>query len=147
MQPQVIVIEPGDSQDAGRCDCCGNLSRTVWGYVYDADVPVAAYYVNWTLGRIDHGANFDLVVGKWGEGASLEDRSVVALAFQWSADGPQFIIIDAAGRPSAKPGALAATALRRDQVVGTPLASKAFEMLDAIWIQDERIGELTHWAA
>jgi len=38
---------------------------------------------------------------------------------------------------------LVGRALRRDEVIGTPLAPVAFELVDAIWMQDERIGELT----
>ena len=60
---------------------------------------------------------------------------------------PQFMVIDAEGRPAAKPGALADRALRRDQVIGTPLAAEVFAMLDAIWLNDRRIGELTRPAA
>jgi hypothetical protein len=119
------------------------MSRTVWGYLHRADNPVAVYYVHWTLGRVDHGANFDLVVGPWDEGTLPADRAVVAVAFRWMPNGPQFMVIDAEGRPAAKPGALANRALRRDQVIGTPLAAEAFAMLDAIWLHDRRIGELT----
>lgn len=61
--------------------------------------------------------------------------------------GPQFTVTDAEGRPAAKPGALADRALRRDQVIATPLATEVFAMLDAIWLNDKRIGELTRPAA
>ena len=96
-----------------------------------------------TLGRIDHGANFDLIVGKWGEQTSSADRSAVSVAFQRMPEGPQFMVIDAVGRPGATPGTLADSALRRDQVIGTPLAQEVFALLDAVWLNDERIGELT----
>jgi len=147
MQPQEITVEPDGSNDSGPCTCCGNMSRTVWGYLRHAQNPLAAYYVHWTLGRIDHGANFDLVVGRWGEGTSPSDRAVVAVAFRSMSNGPQFMVIDAEGRPAARPGALADRALRRDQVIGTPLAAEVFAMLDAIWLNDKRIGELTRPAA
>src|SRR4051812_21661400 len=147
MQPHEITVEPGASKDSGPCSCCGNMSRTIWGNLHHAENPVAAYYVQWTLNRVDHGANFDLVVGKWGEGTTPKDRAVVAVAFRWMQNGPQFTVIDAEGRPAAKPGALAGRALRRDQVVGTPLAADVFAMLDAIWANDRRVGELTRPAA
>jgi hypothetical protein len=143
MNPKSIIVETDGSHDSGPCSCCGNMSRTVWGYLYDAETPFAAYYVHWTLARIDHGANVDLVIGKWGDETSPKDRSVVAVAFRWMSNGPQFMVIDAEERPAAKDGTLANTALRRDQVIGTTLASKVFAMLDAIWLHDQRIGELT----
>jgi hypothetical protein len=137
-----ITIEPDGTSDHGPCNCCGNMSRTVWGFLYDAGRPLAAYYVHWTLGRIDHGANFDLVTGAWGEQSSPQDRTVVAVAFRWMSSGPQFMIIDAQERPVAKSGSLAASAKRRDEVIGTPLASNLFAMLDAILLGDDRISEL-----
>jgi hypothetical protein len=102
------------------------------------------YYVHWTPTQIrEHGANFDLVLGPWGEETSSADRSVVAVAYRLIDGGPQFMVIDAHGRPAFKSGDLAATALRRDQVIGTPLAAEVFAALDAIWLGDKRIGELT----
>jgi hypothetical protein len=142
MQPNVINVELDGSSDSGPCSCCGNMSRTVWGYLYHANKPIAAYYVHWTLGRVDHGANFDLVVGSWGEGTSSKDRAAVAVAFRQAANGPQFMVIDAEERPAASAGALANRAMRPDQVIGTPLATEVFAMLDAIWLCDPRIGEL-----
>ena len=32
--------------------------------------------------------------------------------------------------------------LGREQVVGTPLAKVAFELVDAVWVQDKRIREI-----
>src|SRR5690242_2593879 len=99
MQPHAITVEPEGSRDSGPCTCCGNMSRAVWGYLYRAGGPIAAYHVHWTLGRVDHGANFDLVMGEWGKGAAPKDRAVVAVQFWWAASGPQFRVIDAEGRP------------------------------------------------
>ncbi len=54
MQPHEIAVEPDGSNDSGRCSCCGSMSRTIWGYLRHLDIPIAVYYVHWTLGRIDH---------------------------------------------------------------------------------------------
>ena len=143
-----INIEPEDSHDSGPCECCGNMSRTVWGYLCDDGAAIAAYSVQWTLGRIDdHGANFDLIIGEWGEQSSPDDRYLVAVAFRWTANGPQFMVIDAEQRPAAQAKGLAKSAKRRDEVVGTPLAPLVFAMLDAIWLSDSRIGEVTRQVA
>jgi len=54
------------------------------------------------------------------------------------ADGtPALMVIDAHGRP-AENGSLANTAMRRDDVIGTPLAAHVFAMTDAIYEQDDR---------
>ena len=136
-----LTVEPAGSRDSGPCECCGNTSRTVWGYLHRGNRAVAAYYVRWTLGRPDHGASVDLITGSWGPGSSASDRAVVAVAHRLMPEGGQFMVVDATGRPTAG-SALAATALRRADVVGTPLAGQVFEMLDAIWLQDARIREL-----
>ena len=143
MPPQEFTVETSGSNDYGPCECCGNRSRTVWGYLRRGGYPIAAYFVQWTLTRLhDHGANFDLVLGKWGEGTSPADRQIVAVAYRIIDGGPQFMVIDAANRPVARNANLATTALGRDQVIGTPLASEVFAMLDAIWLGDRRIEEL-----
>jgi hypothetical protein len=105
---------------------------------------VAVYYVQWTLNRVaDHGANFDLIVGPWDSGASAADRCVVAVAYRLIDGEPQFMVIDAASRPVAKSGKLAEMVLRRDQVIGSPMAPDLFAILDAIWLGDSRIKELS----
>ena len=95
--------------------------------------------MHWTVGHLgDRGANLDLVLGRWGDGTGPADRVAVALVHRQQADGsPALMVIDAEGRPAAN-GALAATALRRDEVIGTPLAEQVFALTDAIYEQDER---------
>lgn len=143
MPPKTFTVETSGSNDHGPCECCGNRSRTVWGYLRNGDSLVACYFVQWTLTRVhDHGANFDLVLGRWGEGTSPEDRMIVAVAFRVIDGAPQFMVIDAVDRPVARSGKLATVALSRGQVIGTPLATEVFAMLDSIWLDDSRIGEL-----
>ncbi len=104
--------------------------------------------MQWTLGRVDdHCVNFDLIIGDWGDQAPPADRFVVAVAFRWMPDGPQFMVIDAQERPAAQAKDLAATAKRRDEVIGTPLAPRVFAMLDAIWLGDGRLAEVTRQVA
>jgi hypothetical protein len=144
MKRETFTIEPTGTSDHGPCECCGNRSRTVWGTVHSGQSARAVYYVYWTLTRVrDHGANFDFVLGKWGHGATPADRQIVSVAFRVIDGAPSFMVIDAEDRPVAKSDALATCALRRDQVIGTSLAAEVFAMLDAIWIADARIAELT----
>jgi hypothetical protein len=96
----------------------------------------------WTLGQIDrHDANLDLIIGKWGEGTTPGDRYVVSLEFQRTDHGPVFTVTDSAHRPAASSD-LVGRALLRSEVIGTPLAPIAFEMVDTIWLQDKRIAEI-----
>jgi len=137
-----LSIEPTGSSDFGPCPCCGNNSRRVWGHVHSPKAAVAAYFVHWTRNAVrDHGANFDLIVGKWGKGATAPDRELVALAYRLEDDGPSFMVIDAADRPAAD-DELVGKALARKEVIGKPIARKAFDIVDAILDQDPRVAEL-----
>jgi hypothetical protein len=137
-----LEVEPGGSSDFGPCACCGNDARCVWGYVRAPHGALAAYFVHWTRGRIsDHGANFDLIIGRWGESSSARDRVLVALAYRLLVSGPSFMVIDAGGRPDAS-NELVGRALSRSETIGQPIAQQAFDIVDAVLAQDERVVEL-----
>jgi hypothetical protein len=139
---EVIGIEPTGSKDFGPCQCCGNNSRRVWGFASQSGKTIASYFVHWTLGRVeDHGVNFDLIVDRWGDGSTAKDRSLVALAYRLFPTGPQFMVIDADGRPAAS-NELVGRVLRREDVIGQPIAQQAFAIVDAILSQDDRVKEL-----
>jgi hypothetical protein len=94
------------------------------------------------LNRVaDHGANFDLIIGQWGDRATGRDRSLVSLAYRLFEGGPQFMVIDGHDRPSAK-SELVGRVLRRAEVIGQPIAQVAFAAVDAILAQDSRVSEL-----
>jgi len=141
-----LSIEVSGSNDVGPCDCCGSKSRTVWGFVHRGDATEAAYFVQWTLGQVErHGANFDLIIGKWGDGTESKDRCAVSMELHRTSDGPSFTVIDAVGRPAAS-SELVGKPLAREEVIGTPLAKQAFELADAVWLQDKRIAEIVEAA-
>lgn len=126
-------------ESSGHCDCCGNESRRVWGMVHHQGGPsVAAYWMHWTAGHLSEpGANLDLVIGKWGDGTDAHDRVGVALVHRQLEDGtPSLMVVDADDRFSNVD--LAATALKRRDVINTPLAKQVFSVVDAIYLQDGR---------
>ncbi|WP_446654614.1 hypothetical protein [Blastomonas sp.] len=126
-------------ESTGHCDCCGKESRRVWGMVHHQNGPsVAAYWIHWTAGHLSEpGASLDLVIGKWGEGTDAYDRFGVALAHRQLDDGtPSLMVVDPDERFSGVD--LAATALKRGDVINTPLADQVFSLVDAIYLQDGR---------
>src|SRR5262245_33427491 len=138
-----ITLEATGSSDFERCECCGQHSRTVWGLAYRGGGAHAAYFVHWTLGRVaDQGAHFDLVLGRWGAGTTKADRHAVSVEYRRTDRGPAFMVVDATARPIAR-HELVGLALRRSEVIGTAVATDAFELLDAIWLKDFRIAEVT----
>jgi hypothetical protein len=139
-----LAIEPTGEKSMGECQCCGNKSRRVWGLVRKSQHALASYFVHWTVGRIiEHGAHFDLVLGKWGDHTSPADRYLVSLEYRVLKSGPAFMVIDAAGRPADDPQ-LVSRALTRTEVIGTPIAKQAFEIVDALLAKDLRLAELSN---
>lgn len=137
-----LRIEAISDSDSGLCDCCGGRSRTVWGYAHRGDETVAVYFVQWTLGNVHrHGAHVDVIIGKWGDGAGPADRYGVAVEFRRTEHGAGFMVIDSAGRPAATKD-LTDRPMARGEVIGTALGHLVFEILDAIWQQDDRIAEV-----
>jgi hypothetical protein len=137
-----LRIEPTGAKDFGPCECCHRDTRRVWGYVHGVGRIEAAYFVEWTLGGVrEHGAHFDLIVGRWGEGAERAERVAVALELRVLDSGPAFMVIDAARRAFSRSD-LVGRALSREEVVGTPLARHVFDIVDAVWLQDRRVVEL-----
>jgi hypothetical protein len=142
-----LQVEPTDAKDIGPCECCGSMTRRVWGFVHRGEATEAAYFVQWTTGAVErHGAHFDLIIGSWGDSAGRSDRIATSLAFRRTPNGPSFMVIDADDRDVAKSD-LVGRALRREDVLGGPIAQQAFDIVDAIWLHDPRISELTADAA
>lgn len=127
-------------ESVGSCDCCGNTSRKVWGFVHENGTTVAAYFLHWTVGKSlqSHPANFDLIYGPWGEGSQVKDRCAISLIHFENEAGPGVMVIDANNRPVAARD-LVGSAMRRDEVLGTSLASRVFAIFDAVLTQDERL--------
>ena len=99
---ETLTVEPTGMNDYGPCECCGNNSRCVWGFIHSrGHRRVVLRPLDTQQGRRPR-ANFDLILGKWGEQATARDRSLVSLAYRLFDTGPQFMVIDGHDRPSAK---------------------------------------------
>jgi hypothetical protein len=106
------------------------------------DEPYALYQVHWTRNHIlKDGAEFYLILGEFGEGTTAAERFAVALHFFVNSERYGFMVVDADKTPiSSHP--LIGRALSRANVIGTPLAQEVFDLVDAIWLEDENIEEV-----
>lgn len=136
-----LTVFPEGSHDFGPCDCCGDYSRSINGFVNQGEETIAAYIVHWTLKHLDKGAHFDLILGKWGENAEATDRFAISLEYRVVENGPEFMVIDATERPVAN-NELVSRALRRDEVIGHSISEVVFAVADAALLKDERLKEL-----
>ncbi len=142
MAEEVVQVEQLGAKYTEPCECCGSKTRRVWGFVHYGPATEAAYFVGWTPGAVlRHGAAFDLILGAWGDGTGPGDRVAVSVAFKVTDRGPEFMVVDATGRAHVKP-TMVERALTRAEVMGTPMAARAFAVLDAIWLGDPRLAEL-----
>ena len=147
MTPDTLAVEPTGAKELGPCECCGNMTRRIWGIAHRGKATEAAYFVEWTAGAVQrHGAHFDLIIGRWGNETTSADRVAVSLAFRHTPAGPQFMVIDASERPTSKSD-LVGRALSRSDVLNTPIAGQAFAIVDAIWLHDDRLAEVAKDAA
>src|ERR1043166_1784954 len=139
----MFQIEQEKAQDFGPCDCCGSMSRLVAGFVTRDGELYAGDQVPWTLGQIErHGASFFIILGYWGENTVATDRYAVALRYRADSEATGFMIVDAdETRIASHP--LVGRALRREDVIDTPLAQEVFDIVDFIWLHDDRISEIT----
>jgi hypothetical protein len=143
---QDIMVEPTKHNDVGPCDCCGSMSRTVWGHLYVDGDSRAVYYVQWTLGQVPrHGANIDLLMGQWGEDSTPEQRVAVSIVYRIGEHGPEFFSIDPDERPHAQSG-LATNFIPGRHVLGNPVGADAYAFMHAILGQDQRVAELVQAA-
>jgi hypothetical protein len=138
-----MEVEQTGSSDV-HCSCCDETTRVVWGGVRSSAGTQAAYFVGWTLNRPNNGARFDLIIGKWGAGAESKDRQLVSLEYRVADKRGAFMVVDSVMRPEI--ASLASTALRRNDVIGKPVAEAVFSIADAILAKEERIQEIRDWS-
>jgi hypothetical protein len=90
---------------------------------------------------LKHGAEFYIVLGKFGEGTTAADKFAVALHFFVEPDRCGFAVVDAE-KTSISSHPIIRRALSRADVIDTPLAQEVFDLVDAIWFEDENIAEV-----
>jgi hypothetical protein len=137
--PQIVATPWSES--LGTCVCCGRTSKKIWGDLSANGSTLAVYFVQWTLSAPEHSPNIDVVIGTWGDDAQPQTRALVSLLFRPASNGGSFMVIDAQDRLASMQD-LCGRAMRRVEVVSTPLAQEVFTLVDAIWLTDARIAEV-----
>ena len=89
-----------------------------------------------------HKANFDFILGKWGQDEIDSERRSVSLEYRLLKTGPAVMVIDAAGRQFTS-SPVAGVPLARAEVIGTSLAGLVFALVDTIVMDDLRLKDLT----
>lgn len=135
-----LRLEAGERAESGPCECCGNMTQTIWGYIFEDRAPAAVYYARWTKGKPDDDAIIAISIGEWGSHSRPQDRNCVAMRCKLVSGQPQFMIIDAATTPWQSAEVLGVM-LSRDQVLSSDISQRAYSMIDCVVEEDLRFSE------
>lgn len=89
-----LHVELGDADRPSRCECCGQVTRTVHGFVYRGDDAYAVYYAGWSEGHADRGVTMAIAVGEWGDDSAVSDRTSIGLRARSTASQIEFAVLD-----------------------------------------------------
>jgi hypothetical protein len=132
-----LSIEPAGEKTFGVCSDCGSATRSVWGYVSNPEGARAAYFIRWTDGHLERGAQLVISIGAWGEEAKPADRLCFAFECRMGTDRPGFMAVDAAALPWAE-GDFLGVKLSREGALGHPVRDEVFGILDQLVEHDLR---------
>lgn len=141
---QKLQVESTGAKN-GLCDCCGTQTQHDWGFVHFENSTIASYFVSWTVGRPDHGAWFDLLIGQWGGESDPSQRNHVALEFLLLNGNPNFMVRNS-NEANRKFTSLAHYETLRDDIIGTTLAPHIFAITDALYMS-EYLQEIRSWSS
>lgn len=137
MKAPKLIIEPDGEAVHERCADCGRSTRSVWGYVSDERGARAAYFIRWTDGHLDRGAQLIVSIGAWGNGTRAQDRRCVGIECRMGAERPGFMVVDATDLPWAHQEILGEK-LSRAVALADPIATEVFAILDRLVDDDRR---------
>ena len=138
----LLVEEEGRS--TGVCDCCQNETISLSGFVSTEAESLAAYFIAYTNGQPEHGAEFTFVVGNWSEDAMAKDRFVIVL-HHFPEKG--FMLDSDFAEKKANMRELASNFLNREDIIGSEFADTLFSIVDAVYMKDSRLDEMRNWKA
>lgn len=127
---QQIRVTEGDLGQT-PCDCCAAITSLAEGELWGPVGWLAFYALRYSAGHRDSGVLFQIGTGNW-RSESIADRLLFRATYDPASNG--FTIIDMPADTGAN-----ATPLRRDQIIGTDFAPRAYAMLDAIFHRDSRL--------
>jgi len=140
---QSLNIEE-DGRSTGVCDCCQNETISLSGFVSTDTESLAAYFIAFTNGQPDHGAEFTFILGKWNAEAMAKDRFVIVM-HHFPEKG--FMIDSDIAEKKSGMKELASNFLNREDIIGSKFADTLFSIVDAVYTKDSRLDEIRNWKA
>lgn len=137
-----LTVEPTGEKEY-LCECCGDVSHTVWGWVHDSpDSTRALYGAGWVDGHEDKVIRMTLSFGLWGEGSTAHDRKAVAVDLLARDGEVGMVVADDAlfDKPE-----LFGRLLPRDEALGDSSLADLWDVADAIAENDPRVARAKCW--
>ena len=139
-----FTVEPTGEKEY-LCECCGDVSHTVWGWVHDSPSSTRACYgAGWVEGHEDKVVRMTLSFGRWGPDSTADDRKAVAVEVL-ARDGEVGMVI-ADDALFDKPN-LFGRLLSRDEALADSSLADLWDAADAILENDPRVARAMRWLA
>ena len=135
----ILSLEPDGSREDEPCPCCGEPTRTVWGYLYADGDAHGVYFARWAAVHPERGLTLVVSLGGWG-GGDATARQAVGLECRALAGGPGFMVVDAADTPWGGE-ALLGRMLSRAEALAGPARDEALAAAELIVGADARVRE------
>ena len=139
-----FTVEPRGEKEH-FCECCGDVSHTVWGWVHDSPNSTRACYgAGWVEGHEDKVIRMTLSFGLWGAGTTADDRKAVAVDVRLRDGAVAMVIADDAlfDHPH-----LFGRLLSRDEALADSSLADLWDAADAIVENDPRVARAMRWLA
>ena len=139
-------VDPAGAKEH-ECECCGNTSHTVWGYVYEGSTGTtraarAVYYAGWVEDHDDRLISITIGLEIWGEGATAADRRSFGIDVR-SIDGTPEMMVT--GHPFVDEPNLLGRLLQRQEALADPSIGDLWQVADAIVTADPRVVAAMDW--
>lgn len=128
-----VTVREGEVEHTA-CNCCGRPTTVVTGYLEVGALSAGWYTIGVTHDTRDHLPLCRLYIGDWTEHATPDERWGIRIGI--APDGPQLLDWSEAEQAEARP---VFTPLSRPQVLGTPLESQLWALMDTIRNADSRL--------
>jgi len=134
----VLSLELGPEIANFKCECCGELFKSVCGFIEKDDSAYSVYFATLHNGHREIAANLTISVGNWWDDNAADERSWIYVTVVPTADDFAMTV----GEPSESRhhGYKAlGKALSRDDALQSPLKEDFFEVADYIVVNDPAI--------
>ncbi len=132
------TIEFMGKNDSNPCECCGEITTRIWGRAFLENSEVALYYVCWIKNEYEQkGATYNIIYRNYDK-ESRQD-AMIALSCEKNNEGSVFTILDAQ-KNNLINTAQKLIKLDCDEILGMPFEEKLWALVDAIFLNDNRIG-------